>query len=193
MTDINDTLRKAHDLLNEAYDEYSNAPSTLARQFYKMKLQACIFQYGVCAEMVSLNNGSSGFARKVALKGLIHQLFEYCKVSKQLVKRAKDLSAEKGFDVSDSNLRAEARKWREQFQKLEKWSEIRNRATGHYDKNTDSQIKSLETIDPEQVMAVSTAFLSYNMELLKFIREVGRQQVPKGSLNATEFNDARSG
>lgn len=181
MTDLNATFRKAHDLLNETYDAYSNASSDLAKEFYEIKLQSCIFQFGVCAEAVTFNKELSGFAQKVALKGLIHQLFEYHRVYKHLIQRAKKLCGDKGINVPDSNLRAEGMKWRNQSKILGKWSEIRNKATGHYDNNTGIQIKLLETIDPEQVMTVFTAFLSYNMVLLKFIREVGRQQASEGS------------
>jgi len=176
MTDPVSMLHDAHDQLNQAHEIYASSPTDLAKEFDQLKLQACIFQYEVCAEMHSfITTDPSGFARKIALKGLIHQLYEYESVNGDFVKRVKALALKRGFEISDSALRSERRKRRSEFQHLRDWVTIRNKATGHYDKNTEAQINLLETIDPDQVMGVCDAFFSCNMEFLKMLREVGRR------------------
>lgn len=170
-------LRLAEKNLNEAHQVYSGSAlrSEFAKEFDELKLQACIFQYEVCSEMYSLiSNKPDGFSQQVAVKGLIQHLFEYHLVSAHLTKRIQSLAKMRGITLSDENLISERKKWKVQFQKLSSWGKIRNKAIGHYDKDTVTQFAALEAIDPGQVMEVSMAFYSFNMELLKMLRLVGR-------------------
>ena len=45
--------RKAAENLEDSLRHFDDAPSGLAREFVDLKLQACIFQYDVCTEMIS--------------------------------------------------------------------------------------------------------------------------------------------
>ena len=70
--------RSAAKNLEDSLRHYEEAPKGLAREFVELKLQGCIFQYDVCAEMVSfVRNKPTGFAAAVALKGLVLRLYEY--------------------------------------------------------------------------------------------------------------------
>ena len=175
MPDLEGMLESAHEQLNSAYAVYSEKHSGLAGEFDEIKLQTTIFQYEMCVEMTSfVKNNPSGFARSVALKGVIHKLFEYDLLLKgALVKRVTDLAEARGLGLSSIDLKAEKRKLHPQFQILEKWSDIRNLATGHYDRNTTNQVSSLANINADEVMQVCAAFLTYNMEFLKRLKEVG--------------------
>jgi hypothetical protein len=72
MIDMGDVLAAAAERLNSAYAEFEEARNGIPIEFNEMRLQASIFQYDICAEMTGfLRNAPSGFARNVALKGLI--------------------------------------------------------------------------------------------------------------------------
>lgn len=180
MLDLEEMLSSSHDQLNSAYVIYAEKHQGLAGAFDEIKLQTTIFQYEICVEMVSfVKNNPTGFARCVALKGIVHKLFEYDLLLKgALVKRVNDLADARGLGPSSIDLKAEKKKFNPQFQMLEKWSGIRNVATGHYDRNTTDQVSSLANINPEEVMQVCAAFLTYNMGFLKRLKEVGGENGP---------------
>lgn len=175
MTNLDEIFQSAHEQLNAAYAVYLKKHSGLAGEFDEIKLQATIFQYEICTEILSfVRNNPSDFARSVLLKGVVHKLFEYDHLMKgALVKRVIELALARGVSSSAIELRSEKKKWRPQFQKLEKWSTIRNTATGHYDRSTVEQVSSLAKINAEEVMDVCKAFLNYNMAFLKFLGRVG--------------------
>ena len=45
---------------------------------------------------------------------------------------------------------------------------------GYYGKNLKAQVSLLKELDPEEVMAVTKAFLSFNMALLVGLRDAGK-------------------
>jgi hypothetical protein len=175
MADLEGMLKSSHEQLNSAYAIYSEKHQGLAGEFDEIKLQTTIFQYEMCVEMASfVKNNPTGFARSVALKGVVHKLFEYDLLMKgALVNRVTDLAEARGIGSSSIDLKAEKKKLNPQFQILEKWSGIRNAATGHYDRNTADQVSSIANINADEVMQVCTAFLTYNMAFLKRLKEVG--------------------
>lgn len=175
MPDLEKMLKGSLEQLNSAYAIYSQKHPGLAGEFDEIKLQTAIFQYEICVEMASfVKNNPTAFARNVALKGIVHKLFEYDLLLKgALVKRVTDLAKDRGLGPSSIDLKAEKKKLYAQFQTLEKWSGIRNSATGHYDRNTAEQVESLANINADEVMQVCKAFLTYNMEFLKRLKEVG--------------------
>lgn len=175
MADLEEMLKSSQEQLNAAYAVYSETHPGLAGEFDEIKLQTTIFQYEMCVEMVSfVKNNPTGFARSVALKGVVHKLFEYDLLMKgALVKRVTDLAEARGVGPSSIDLKAEKKKLNPQFQVLEKWSGIRNAATGHYDRNTAAQVSWLANINASEVMQVCAAFLTYNIAFLKRLKEVG--------------------
>ncbi len=78
MPDLEAMYRDAHEQLNSAYVVYMKSKETsLAHEFDSIKLQACLFQYEMCVELVAfVSNNPSDFARKVSLKGVIQKLFD---------------------------------------------------------------------------------------------------------------------
>jgi hypothetical protein len=175
MPDTEAMLQSAHKQLNAAYAVYLKKHTGLAGEFDEIKLQTTIFQYELCVEFFSfVKNNPSDFARSVSLKGIVHKLFEYDLLMKSnLIKRVIALADARGLAKPSIDLKTEKRKFLSQFQKLEKWANIRNVATGHYDRNTVEQVTALTMIDAAEVMEVCTAFLTYNMAFLKFLAEVG--------------------
>jgi hypothetical protein len=130
----------------------------------------------MCVELVAFaGNNPSGFARSVALKGVVHKLYEYNLLSDHLLRRVASLAKARDVQVSDEGFKAERRDCRAQFKRLRSWSSVRNAATGHYDKNTAIQVESLASIDPKEVMHVFAAFIQCNMSFLRMLAKVGRR------------------
>jgi FtsZ-binding cell division protein ZapB len=176
MQNIQAMLQSAEEQLNDAYVIYQEKYTGLAGEFDQIKLQTTIFQYEICLDIVAfVTNNPIGFARNVSLKGVIHKLFEYeLLISGNLTKRVTDLAVARGLTNLSINLKNEKRKWQSQFKKLSGWADIRNTATGHYDRDTNEQVKSLEAINPQEVMDICAAFLSFNMAFLGLLAEVGK-------------------
>ena len=176
MTDLQQVIRKAGDNLNRALAEYENTSSPLALEFYELKLQACIFQFDICAEMAGLiNNQSTGFAASVALKGLVLRLYEYDQlINKHLVVRFLAIARTRGMDVDRQDIRLQRKQWRSELSRLQQWSDVRNEAAGHYGKNLSRQVQLLKELDINDVLAIAQAFLRFNMYMLKILRAAGR-------------------
>jgi hypothetical protein len=66
------------------------------------------------------------------------------------------------------------RQWTTELQQLEAWANVRNKAAGHYERDLATQVALLKTLNTNGVMSVAMAFLSFNMELLKMLRDAGR-------------------
>jgi hypothetical protein len=132
MTEIDNVLAAAEDRLNAAYGEYE-AREAIPIEFNAMRLQASIFQYDICVEMASLlRNSPTGFARSVALKRLVHSLFEYDQTLNQHIPRLLDLMRVRKLPIDQQAIKAQRKIWQTEFRRLRAWSGARNFATGHY-------------------------------------------------------------
>ena len=175
MEDLDRILSRAQDNVNRALAEYEAPSSTLAIEFRELKLQMCIFQYEICAEMAGLiRNRPSGFALSVALKGLVHRLYEYDQLlSKHLINRLLALAKARGVPIDSADLKALRKQWKLELAKLTQWSDIRNETTGHYSKNIVRQVALLKGVRFSEVMDVAQAFLQFNMGILKVMKSAG--------------------
>ncbi|RON43374.1 hypothetical protein BK666_20020 [Pseudomonas frederiksbergensis] len=176
MIDFENTLITAHDRLNSAYTQYECTTDELARKFYELVLQSCIFQYEICVEMASIiRNKPMGFSLNVALKGLVHRLFEYNKIlESQIIKKLLHLCSTRNILIDRTEIKSERKKWKSEFHKLESWAATRNYATGHYDPNFEKQMMAVLNIELTEVMDVCAAFISFNMSILKILLKAGR-------------------
>jgi hypothetical protein len=170
-------LKQSEDRLNAALRDYEAPPSsTLAREFYELRVQAAIFNYDVSYDITSLWQAEpEGFAEKVALKNLVHRLFEYDQLmQKHLVRRLLGLAKERDITIDPEELKNSKKKWKEQFKRLQSWSAVRNKATGHYGYDLKEQVSLLKLLERSEVMDVVQAFLSYNISLLNLLKSAGR-------------------
>lgn len=181
--DFDKLIKKAEQNLNDSLRHYEEAPTALALEFVELKLQGCIFQYDICAEMVAiLRNNPKGFASSVALKGLVLRLFEYDQVlNKRLIPRLLKLAQNRGIEIDNSSIKDLRKKWASELTDLQAWHKVRNQAAGHYGIDIAKQVELLKTLNLDNVMSVTQAFLSFNMGLLVFLRDAGR-----GVIQATE-------
>ncbi len=178
MHDLDAFVRTAEKNLNESLRHLEEVRDPITREFIELKLQACIFQYDVCAEMASVvRNQPTGFAVSVALKGLVLRLFEYdLALSKHLIPKMLSLAKVRGIAVDREDVREQRRKWKAELKVLQRWSDVRNEAAGHYGSDLQFQIDLLSSLSFDQVMLVTKAFLSFNMGLLVLLRDAGLGQ-----------------
>jgi hypothetical protein len=172
-----DLLRTAENRLTEALAVYeSGGHGVHAAEFYELRVQAAIFNYDICREVVSLwKHEPNGFALNVALKNIVHKLYEYDKaLSGKLVNRVLTLARAREVEIHNDDIRNERKKWRGQLSKLQKWADVRNETSGHYGKNIAKQVALLKQLDRKEVMAVAAAFLAFNIVVLKALTRVGR-------------------
>jgi hypothetical protein len=176
MEELSAFVKRAEVNLNDSLDHFEHAPSPLAQEFVELKLQACIFQYDICAEMAGvLRNQPSGFAMSVALKGLVLRLFEYDQVlNKRIIPRMLALAKARGIVIDGSSVRALRKEWKSELVQLGSWHEVRNQAAGHYGQNLVEQVALLKTLTLDSVMFVTRGFLSFNMGLLVLLRDAGK-------------------
>lgn len=175
MHNLDAFLRTAETNLNDAVRHFDEVTNPVAQEFVELKLQACIFQYDVCAEMVGIiRNEPNGFAACVALKGLVLRLFEYdLAMNKHLIPRMLSLAKTRGVPVNHADVREHRRKWKTELLALQRWSYVRNQAAGHYGTDIQTQVSLLRTLNLDAVMEVTKAFLSFNMGLLVMLRDAG--------------------
>lgn len=168
--------RRAAKNLEDSLRHYEQAPNRLAKEFVELKLQACIFQYDVCAEMLSfLRNKPTGFAAAVALKGLVLRLYEYDDlVNTTFIPRLLVLAEARSVPFDRAVVKQARTQWKSELKRLKRWSDVRNHAAGHYGKDFERQVALLRELDPDEVMTVTKAFLSFNMSLLVGMRDAGR-------------------
>ena len=168
--------RKAAKNLEDSLRHYEEAPNSLAEEFVELKLQACIFQYDICAEMIAfLRNKPTGFAAAVALKGLVHRMYEYDDLlNTTFIPRLLSLAEIRGIPFDRASAKQARILWKSELVRLKKWKDIRDETAGHYGKDMKRQVELLKQIDPGEVMKVAKAFLSFNMSLLVGLRAAGR-------------------
>ena len=175
MHELDAFLETAERNLNDSLQHFEEAGSGRAQEFVEIKLQACIFQYDICSEMVNLiRNQPSGFAACVATKGLVLRLFEYDDLlNTHIIPRLLTLAKARNINVNRTEIKAQRSKWKTEFNQLRSWSDVRNQAAGHYGKNITAQVALLQTLTVDVVMTVAKAFLSFNMSLLQILRSAG--------------------
>jgi len=176
MIDLEKLVKLAEGNLNDSIRHLDMAKNPLTLEFVELNLQANIFQYDVCTEMVSvLRNQPEGFACCVALKDLVLKLFEYnLWLDKSLVPRLKDLAKRRGLPIESSTIKELRKKWKSELVAIRRWSDVRNQAAGHYSPNLQKQIALLHTLELDSVLSVANGFLSFNMSLLKYLQDAGR-------------------
>ena len=187
MPQFDEMLSTAERNLNDSLRHFEQQPGGPAQEFVELKLQSCIFQYDVCAEMVGvLRNQASGFAASVALKGLVLRLFEYhVALNDHWIPKLLALAEMRRIGFDSKAIRDARSAWKAEFKQLRGWSPIRNKAAGHYDAEVGEQVRLLKELTLEDVMGVARAFLTYNMALLVPMREAGL-----GPRNSALENDA---
>jgi hypothetical protein len=161
------SVRQAEAVLNRAFAEFEASTDDNAREFFLLKLQVLIFYYDVFAAMVGLGREPvSGFASAVALKSLVHNLYEYDQqLNSVLVPRILGLAKKWRKVVDTAAIKSEKTKWRDELSKLKQWKAVRNAATGHYGKDILEQVQLLRTLDQNEVLAVAGAFVAYSQFL----------------------------
>jgi hypothetical protein len=139
-------------------------------------LQATIFQYDICAEMVSfLRNKPTGFAASVAMNGLVLRLYEYDNLmNTTFIPRLLELAEVRGISFDKVTVKSAQAAWKADLVRLKRWSNFRNKVAGHYDKDLRAQVALLKEIDPAVVLSVTRAFLSFNVALLASLRDAGK-------------------
>ena len=175
MRELDAFLATAERNLNDSLRHFEESTSGLAQEFVQIKLQACIFQYDICYEMVSLiRNQPSGFAACVATKGLVLRLYEYDDLlNSYIIPRLLTLAKARNVEVDRAEIRLQRKKWKAEFKQLRSWFDVRNQAAGHYGRDIPTQVALLQTLTVDLVMNVAKAFLSFNMCLLQILRSAG--------------------
>jgi len=168
--------RKAAKNLEDSLRHFEESPSGVATEFVELKLQATIFQYDICAEMVSfLRNKPTGFAASVAMKGLVLRLYEHDNlINKTFIPRLLALAEVRGIPFDNLTVKSARAAWKSDLKRLKRWSSFRNEVAGHYGKDLRLQVALLKELDPAEVMSVTRAFLSFNMALLEGLRDAGK-------------------
>lgn len=171
--DIQATVKRAEDRLNAALGELEEAASPLQREILEMRLQACIFQYDVCAEMASLiRNAPTGFAASVAVRGLVFRLFEYDLIlNRCVVAQLLALAKERKISFDQEAVQLACDRWAGALRQIEPWAG--NQAAADSAPDIATQVKLLKGLNIQRVINVTQAFLGFNLSLLKALNGVG--------------------
>lgn len=172
---VTSSMEKSATNLNNAYQRFQETKQTDLQDFFEIRLQCCIFQFDVCREMVSvLQHRTSGFSEAVAIKGIVHKLYEYdILVRNSFKRRLLALAEARKIEVDHDALRQLERQSKPALSQLRRWSDVRNMAAGHYHADVKAQVESIESLSFDQVIGVASTFLQYNMGLLIILRDAG--------------------
>jgi hypothetical protein len=164
-------VRQIEASLNRALAEYETSSDADAQEFFLLKVQALIFYYDVAAAMVSIGrNNPKGFAQAVALKSLVHSLYEYDQqLNRILVPRIIRYAARRKKPIDTSTIKADRKKWRDQLARLNAWKAVRDTATGHYGRDIERQVQLLKSIGQDEVLSVASAYVDYNAFILQLL------------------------
>ena len=162
--------------MNRAIAQYEASADTDTREFYLLKVQALIFYYDVVAGMASVGrNNPKGFAQAVALKSLVHSLYEHDQqLNRTLIPRVLKYASRRKKPIDTDAIKVERGKWRLQLAKLKTWKSVRDAATGHYGQDIENQIDLLKTLDQTDVLSVASAFVHYTAFVLHLLPHVKR-------------------
>lgn len=166
----------AEENLNKAHIEYSQ-PFTSGEyhKFYLLKVQAALIQFELCSEMVEYCKTKwPSFASKVALKDMIHKIFEYKKTLKNHhINTINELAESKCLADEKTKLSKISKQYKEAINKIDQYKPLRNVVGGHYDPDISKQLCYLESIVEDKALKLIKVFLSYNKEVLALFRDIG--------------------
>lgn len=167
--------RDAAEMLNRAYEAFKDPVKSKDQFFFDLTMQARIFQFELAIEMTSLQaNRPKGFARAIAMKGLIHLVVEFRKhVEQAMIPSMYAYTAKRGIEFTERDVHMLRRRWRDTFKEIDKWGNIRNKATGHFDGDIDLVVRLMEALDYKTVDRVVREFIEFNIELLETLRVAG--------------------
>ena len=165
------TVRQIEAWLNRALAEFEAASDPDTREFLLLKVQSFIFYYDIVTGMLSVGrNNPKGFAGAVALKTLVHSLYEYDDLmNRSLLPRILRYASRRKKPIDTSSIKAEKKKWRAQLSRLRAWKAIRDSATGHYGEDVERQIELLKGLNQDEVLSVATAFVHYTSSILHLL------------------------
>ena len=164
-------VRPVEASLNLAIAEYEAPCDADSKEFFLLKIQVLIFYYDVMAALVSFaRNKPKGFAMSLALKSLVHNLYEYDQqLNRTLAPRILRYASRRRKPIDTVALKLEKGKWRSQLAELRTWKDVRNAAAGHYDQDINHQIALLKTLEPKVVFSVASAFIEYSAFILQLL------------------------
>jgi hypothetical protein len=169
----------AVDLLNNVHKElYQPCTSEEHRKFLLLKVQAAIIQFELCSGFLNLvMTPENCFARKVILKSIIHIVFEYrITLKNHHIKTLLDLCDSKSFNSEKENLAKIIKEYRKAIKQIDKFQELRIKATGHYDPDIATQVSLIESINENESIETIKIFISFNNHILESLSKIGRKK-----------------
>lgn len=132
-------------------------------------MQIDIFNYELSAILTNFSVlQPNGFAAKVFLKEIIHKLHSYeLAYDSTITSRLKQLAKLYNLQFDTKQNTTVYVEWKKARKLIQKWSNIRNNATGHYHPNVSLQVDAIEKVDVFEVLDCVVAFISYNDDLTK--------------------------
>ena len=176
---LNEELSIAESNLNSLYEElHQPCTSKEHRKFCLLKVQAAIVQFELCSGLLQYVMAQYNcFASKVALKGLIHIIFEYKKSLKSHhIKTLMDLCDSKNFDSEKEKLTLLTKQYKEAISQIDQFRNLRNKATGHYEDDIEKQVSLIESLSEDDCLELLKKFNLFHKEILKSLRRIGRKQ-----------------
>ncbi|XYJ09089.1 hypothetical protein ACSUZJ_17045 [Telluria sp. B2] len=169
-------LAKAEANLNAFHERYRGDVDGISPTVRDFILQTFIFQYDVWNEIANIaRSTATGFAAKVALKGLVLRVYEYDQLClKHLMPELLNHADERGIILDKQLSKKLASTWADEFKELRRiYPEIRNQAAAHYGRDLTAQVSALEKLDRDRVLAVASAFLQHNRGWIMALRDAG--------------------
>jgi hypothetical protein len=174
---VDERYRRAEARLNAAYAGFRARHSSASSEpfLFELTMHALIFQYEVATDLKSfVENRPEGFARNVALKGLVHKLVEFDKTLMQaLVPDMIRVAERREIPFSRNDVSAVRKQWRSTLQRITAWNDVRNKATGHYDRDIALHVDLVERIDVADVVGTVDEYFAFNHALVRLYREAG--------------------
>jgi hypothetical protein len=168
--------RNSEGILNQSHRQYRDAVSVNARVFHGLKLQIVIFQFEIACEVEQLlRRRPTEFALKVALKDVIHKIFEYDRtLTGRHIKTIRDFGETTGTALVGQSIKDLQKYWKPKLKVLSSFVSLRNKATGHYDSDIEAQVRAIESICVEDALDVIFNFMAFNHAVTGIVRDIVR-------------------
>jgi hypothetical protein len=169
-------VKNSEETLNQSHRQYRDSVSAHARVFHALKLQIAIFQFEIACEVEQLlRRRPQEFALKVALKDVIHKIFEYDRtLTGSHLKTILDFGETTGAALVGQSIKNLRKHWKSKLKVLSSFVSLRNKATGHYDSDIEAQVRAIESIGVEDALDLIFNFLAFHHAITGVLRDIVR-------------------
>ena len=88
---------------------------------------------------------------------------------------AQVFEGERGLSRRHQQLQVFVSNWTAQMSSISKYRTLRNKTSGHYDRDVSLLVSLIENMDPDETLDLVKDFLALNVEYLQHLSSIGKK------------------